>query len=613
MMNKYKILPLKCPHCNNDLPIWNIVGDVYKDEVGENLVDYSCSFCNEIISLYSSIAIRPNPIFNKANKGISNRTLTKKETESVNFIEEIQQNDELINESKPATEFIVRNVTNKNVSCENQKEVNAVEKNNICKNIKTIIKKDDNEKRIKEEKTFLLKKLYRKKSAWISVGVLLLLLLFLIPSSNSFDSIEIQQSEATDVESEAVDAILIAVEEPLVEIESKEAINKNIEQDNLQPEEPLEIDVREVNDELPKNEQIAEKITNNEESSLEIHYIDVGQGDSALIICDNEAMIIDAGNNDKGTYIQKYLYDQGVKKLKYVIGTHPDADHIGGLDVVITKFDCENILFPDASSDTKTYEEVISAIKYKSYKITTVAQGDIFNLGNSSFEILSPIKEKPYAENNNNSIVLRLDHYNNSFLFMGDAEYQPQQVIYYDDEINAKADVIKVSHHGANSGYMKAFYDEVAPKYAVISVGKDNSYGHPHEEVLNDFKVRGVEVFRTDEQGSIIVKSDGENITFNIEPSQTWATGITKQADDNPDNVATPKQTENSIQPSEEANITEASYIVNGENGKIHIAGGCGSQPKKNPIPCSSYEEAEELSKQIDSNLEKRKCGNCYK
>lgn len=260
-------------------------------------------------------------------------------------------------------------------------------------------------------------------------------------------------------------------------------------------------------------------------SQLQVHFVDVGQGDCSLIICDGEAMLIDAGDNDKGTRVQKYLKDQGISNLKYVIGTHPDSDHIGGLDVVIYKFSCDNILMPDATSDTKTYLDVLSAIDSKGYKITTVGQGDKFTLGSASFEILSPVKGYPYAEDNNNSIVLRLDYYNNSFLFMGDAEYQPQQVMIYDDEINAKADVVKVSHHGANSGYMKGFYDEVQPKYAIISCGKGNKYGHPHSDVLNDFKNRGVGVFRTDEQGTIVVVSDGNNIFFSKTESTTWAVG----------------------------------------------------------------------------------------
>lgn len=325
-------------------------------------------------------------------------------------------------------------------------------------------------------------------------------------------------------------------------------------------------------------------------SQLQVHFVDVGQGDCSLIICDDEAMLIDAGDNDKGTRVQKYLKDQGISNLKYVIGTHPDSDHIGGLDVVIYKFNCDNILMPDATSDTKTYLDVLSAIDSKGYKITTVGQGDKFTLGSASFEIISPVKGYPYAEDNNNSIVLRLDYYNNSFLFMGDAEYQPQQVMIYDDEINAKADVIKVSHHGANSGYMKGFYDEVQPKYAIISCGKGNKYGHPHSDVLNDFKNRRVKVFRTDEQGSIVAVSDGNNITFNAEPSVTWAIG---EATDN--DVTIPAVSATSAEQSE--NVTPAddvTYVLNINSMKFHYPD-CGSvadmkQKNRVDVTCSKEE-----------------------
>lgn len=325
-------------------------------------------------------------------------------------------------------------------------------------------------------------------------------------------------------------------------------------------------------------------------SQLQVHFVDVGQGDCSLIICDGEAMLIDAGDNDKGTRVQKYLKDQGISNLKYVIGTHPDSDHIGGLDVVIYKFSCDNILMPDATSDTKTYLDVLSTIDSKGYKITTVGQGDTFTLGSASFEILSPVKGYPYAEDNNNSIVLRLDYYNNSFLFMGDAEYQPQQVMIYDDEINAKADVVKVSHHGANSGYMKGFYDEVQPKYAIISCGKGNKYGHPHSDVLNDFKNRGVKMFRTDEQGSIVAVSDGNNITFNMEPSITWAIG---EALDNDVTIPAAGVT-NESQNEGSAPVGDVTYVLNINSMKFHYPD-CGSvadmkQKNRVDVTCSREE-----------------------
>ena len=311
-------------------------------------------------------------------------------------------------------------------------------------------------------------------------------------------------------------------------------------------------------------------------SQLQVHFVDVGQGDCTLITCNGEAMLIDAGDNDKGTRVQKYLKDQGISNLKYVIGTHPDSDHIGGLDVVIYKFSCDNILMPDATSDTKTYLDVLAAIDSKGYKITTVSEGDTFTLGDASFEVLSPVKGHPYDDDNNNSVVIRLDYYNNRFLFMGDAEYQPQQVIYYDDTLNAKADVIKVSHHGANRGYMKAFYDEVQPEYAIISCGKGNKYGHPHSDVLNDFKNRGVKAFRTDEQGTIVAVSDGNNIFFDKTESTTWAVGE-EVSDTSASETATISKTDANNATVEAAPPSEdVTYVLNTNSMKFHYPD-CGS------------------------------------
>lgn len=156
--------------------------------------------------------------------------------------------------------------------------------------------------------------------------------------------------------------------------------------------------------------------------TLEVHYIDIGQGDSVLIKQGEEAMLIDAGNNNKGTAVWSYLLNQNVEKLTYVIGTHPDADHIGGLDVILYKFDCRNIFMPARENDTKTYEEVIDTVKAKNQKVKVPVQGEIYELGSASFQILTDTG-KDYGDNTNDySIALRLTFGNTSFLFTGDAE-----------------------------------------------------------------------------------------------------------------------------------------------------------------------------------------------
>lgn len=330
---------------------------------------------------------------------------------------------------------------------------------------------------------------------------------------------------------------------------------------------------------------------------LEVHFIDVGQGDATLIKCGEETMLIDAGDNSKGTALQKYLKQQGVDSLDYVIATHPDADHIGGMDVIIYKFDCGKIFMPDVEKDTETYQELLDAMEYKGYQKTVPKVGDTYTLGSASFQMISPALT--YSETNNNSIVIRLLHGENSFLFTGDAEVQAQQEMTYGG-LEIKSDVMKIPHHGGTGSHQKWFYSEVQPTYAVISCGKDNDYGHPHKEVLDVLKELGVSVFRTDEQGSIIATSNGTQITWNTSPSITWKEGTVRE--------------ETKQQPGV---VPQGYYAVNRKNGKIHIVGQCpatgnGEDAMKEPHYYPTYEEAESYSIRIAPNQEKRKCGNCW-
>ncbi len=244
---------------------------------------------------------------------------------------------------------------------------------------------------------------------------------------------------------------------------------------------------------------------------LAIHFLDVGQGDCTLVLCGGEAMLIDAGDNYQGTKIQNYLQKQGVEHLKYVIGTHPDADHIGGLDVILYKFDCETVVMPAEEKDTPTYRDVIDTMKEKGYTSTLPVVGDSYALGNASFTILSPARE--YPESNNNSVALLLTHGDNTFLFTGDAEGAAEEDM-LGCGISLDADVYHVGHHGSSTSSSQAFLEAVSPAYAVISCGAGNEYGHPHAETLEKLDALGAEVYRTDEQGAIVLTSDGQSLTF---------------------------------------------------------------------------------------------------
>lgn len=256
---------------------------------------------------------------------------------------------------------------------------------------------------------------------------------------------------------------------------------------------------------------------------LEVHFLDVGQGDATLIACDGHYMLIDAGNNDKGTLVQSYLEQQGVETLDYVIGTHPDADHIGGLDVILYKFDCGTVILPEVENDTRTYEDVIRVLEEKDYPVTAPVVGDTYTLGGASFTIIAPNGD--YGDDLNDwSVGILLQNGENRFLFTGDAGEQAEQDILANG-IDISADVYKASHHGSNTASSEAFIQAVSPEYAVISVGEGNQYGHPHAEVLNRFREAGIEVFRTDEQGTIVAASDGTDITWNTASSGSWQAG----------------------------------------------------------------------------------------
>lgn len=248
---------------------------------------------------------------------------------------------------------------------------------------------------------------------------------------------------------------------------------------------------------------------NETEKNLTVTYLDVGQADSILIENDNEYMLIDAGNNDDGPLLVKYFKEKNITTFKYLIGTHPHEDHIGGLDDIINNFNINTIYMPDVITTTKTFLDVLDAIENNNltYKVPKIEE--IFTLGDATLEVLyTGVDTKDL---NNTSIVLRLDYQNTSFLFTGDATDITEKILLKKKQ-NLKVDVLKVGHHGSKYSTTTDFLNATNPKYAIISVGKNNTYNHPDTKTINKLNKYNIETHRTDKEGTIIITSDGNNI-----------------------------------------------------------------------------------------------------
>ena len=238
---------------------------------------------------------------------------------------------------------------------------------------------------------------------------------------------------------------------------------------------------------------------------LKVYFFNVGQADCIFITNSGESMIIDAGNNSDGKNIVNQLKDMNITKIDYVVGTHAHEDHIGGLDNILNNFSIGKVLMPKKSTTTKSYEDVLKAVKNKKLKITAPNIGDVFYLGGAKCEIKNV--DHNTDDLNETSIVIEMTYGERKFLFTGDTETTKEKEISWND-----IDVLKVAHHGSSSSTSNDFLDESKPEYAVISCGLNNDYGHPHKEVVK--RLNGIETYRTDQDGTILITCDGKNLEF---------------------------------------------------------------------------------------------------
>ena len=297
-----------------------------------------------------------------------------------------------------------------------------------------------------------------------------------------------------------------------------------------------------------------------ENSTFQIHFIDVGQADAALISCDGHHMLVDGGNRDDSSRIYSVLQKAGIDHLDLVVGSHAHEDHIGGISAAFQAADVDLVLSSVTEYDSKVFKTFKSKAEEQGSGLTVPSVGSTYELGSAIVKILGL---NGGEDTNDTSIILKVTYGETSFLFTGDAEYDGEHAV-LDSGADLSATVLKVGHHGSDTSTCYPFLRAVMPQYAVISVGAGNSYGHPNDDTLSKLRDAGVEVFRTDLQGDIFCTSDGKTVSFETQ----------KQVSEEQVN---PTMADGSGQESQD---TSGTYIGNVNSMKFHRTS-CSSLPKE--------------------------------
>lgn len=264
------------------------------------------------------------------------------------------------------------------------------------------------------------------------------------------------------------------------------------------------------------------------EGELTVTFLDVGQGNAVLVQSGGEAMLIDGGDREYSSFVVSCLKNAGVTELSYAVASHYDADHLNGIVGALHAFPCAEVLAADYVTDTRVYESFCEVIAEQGIELVYPKAGEVYEIGDASFTVVCP-DSYDHADANDNSVGIRLVHGANSFLICGDAGEASEEAMLKSGVV-LDSDVYLASHHGSDGSSSAEFLEAVSPEAVVISVGKDNQYGHPSARVLDDAAAVGAEIYRTDLQGTITVTSDGEQLFWNTEPAAEKEQSVSEEA-----------------------------------------------------------------------------------
>lgn len=341
------------------------------------------------------------------------------------------------------------------------------------------------------------------------------------------------------------------------------------------------------------------------QGNMAVHFIDVGQGLAILVQSGGENLLYDGGNRSHADEVVQYLKNQQVETINYMISSHYDEDHLGGLVKCLDNFEVDHVLGSDYVHTSDLFNTFMNTATAHAIIVEYPSVGDTYEFGTGSFTVMAP--DGISQNSNDNSVVIRLVNGNNSFMFMGDAEETSEQDM-ISTGMNLDCDVLSLGHHGSASSTSWDLLEAASPSWAVISCGLNNSYGHPAAETMGKLSDMDISVFRTDDQGTVIALSDGNTISWNQEPCNDYTSGSEKQstdssADQSEQDTNDAAATESYAAETDTSDTQGRMVWISATGSKYHSIPDCGNM---NPDKATQETESQALSQGYEA------CKKCW-